>query len=728
MTQLDNRNHTMDISHLINELNDAQRESVTIGNNNLVVIAGAGSGKTKVLVHRIAWLIQTQNISTASIIAVTFTNKAAAEIRARVESLLKENVNGMWLGTFHSLCHRLLRIHWKESNLPEGFQIIDTDDQLRLIKKIHKELNLDDNQFPAKKSQYFINKNKEQGVRANQVTTDNNPFTKQMIQIYQVYEDHCQRSGLVDFSELILRTIELFKNNPNIIQHYQKRFQHILVDEFQDTNPLQYQWVKLLSATGYVTIVGDDDQSIYSWRGAQADNIYKFKEEFEDVITVKLEQNYRSCGNILTAANALIANNSNRLDKKLWTKDNEGDKIQIYNAYNEIDEAKFIIDHIKYQIENNDKNCADFAILYRSNAQSRAIEEQFNQTNIPYRVYGGLRFYERAEIKDAIGYLRLIINHDDDAAFERIINTPPRGIGLATLDKLREFAKSQNTPLWQASKTLSKQSALTARASLALTKFHDLIEQPELTDITQPLHEQTEKIIKSSGLIEHLQKQPNQENTAKIENLQELITATKQYANQHETETMPAILGFLAHTSLDSDSQSKQPADKCTQLMTLHAAKGLEFDTVFITGLEEELFPHKMSSRDPKQLEEERRLCYVGMTRARKSLFLTYAECRRLYGNENYQQASRFIYEIPAELKHEIRLHNTSNYQNNTHQPTAKQTGTSFQLGQHIKHPKFGEGVILNFEGNKESGRVQVRFYEHGVKWLLCQYAKLETI
>ena len=723
----------MDVSHIIDDLNEAQREAVCAPPEHVLVLAGAGSGKTRVLVHRIAWLVKTEGLSPYGILAVTFTNKAAAEMRGRIEDLLQLPVGGMWVGTFHSLAHRLLRTHWKDAGLPQTFQILDSEDQQRAIKRVIRSLDLDDTQWPAKQSQWFINARKDEGQRPEHIEHFGDPYQKTMIRIYQAYEEMCQRSGLVDFAELLLRAHELWLKNPHVLAHYQERFRHILVDEFQDTNSIQYAWVRILAGNkSRVFAVGDDDQSIYGWRGAKIENIQQYTRDFPGTRTVKLEQNYRSTGNILNAANALIANNDDRLGKNLWTADADGAAIQLYSAFNERDEARFIADQIQDWVDDG-KPYKDNAILYRSNAQSRVIEEALIQAGIPYRVYGGMRFFERAEIKDALAYLRLIANRHDDAAFERVVNTPTRGIGDKTVSAARDYARQHNVALWAAAEALIEQKQLPARATSALSTFLELITRMASDIDGMDLYEQMEHTLHHSTLLEHYKKERGEKGQARVENLEELVNAAK-YFEQAETpedeEEMDELSAFLSHAALEAGDNQTDGSQDGAQLMTLHSAKGLEFPQVFLAGVEEGLFPHQMSLDEPGRLAEERRLCYVGITRARQRLFLTHAETRRLYGNETYPHRSRFISEIPAELMEEVRMGGSVRYpassSSSGYSSVQEPSMGGMRLGQRVIHAKFGNGIVLNLEGQGAQGRVQVNFERHGSKWLMMEYANLQ--
>ena len=744
----------MDISHILNPLNDRQRQAVTAEASNLLVLAGAGSGKTRVLVHRIAWLIATEGLSPHGILAVTFTNKAANEMRLRIEELLQRPIGGMWVGTFHGLAHRLLRAHWKEAGLPEKFQILDADDQYRLVKRVHKSLEIDENKWPAKQCQWFINEQKDEGLRAASIETYGDEYTVIMAKVYASYEQACDRGGMVDFGELLLRSHELWLKSPELLAHYQKRFQHILVDEFQDTNAIQYAWLRVLAGKeAQVTAVGDDDQSIYGWRGARIENIQQFSQDFPGTETVRLEQNYRSSANILKSANTLIAFNQGRLGKELWTEDLEGEPISLYSAFNEQDEARFVCGQIEKWVNSGNK-ASEAAILYRSNAQSRELEEALLRVNMPYRIYGGFRFYERLEIRNAMAYLRLIASRDDDAAMERVINTPVRGIGNKTLDLLRNVARTENISLWQSALKVTNEGLLPARASLSITGFLNLINDLEAFASNKDLHELCDQTILRSGLIQHHEKEGGEKAKIRKENLMELVNAAKAFTmeeiDDEDEGSLMGILGaFIDKAALDAGDTQAGAGEDAVQLMTLHSAKGLEFPSVFITGLEEGLFPHKMSMDTQSGLEEERRLCYVGITRAEQKLTLSYAESRRLYGEETLTRPSRFLGELPQELLEEIRLQGRITRSSYAHDyaknkdisaghgtiPAAAggissgdNLGGSINLGQRVKHPKFGEGIVLNYEGKGKNARVQINFDEVGGKWLVMSYARLEAI
>ncbi len=727
----------MDVSKILDPLNSAQRGAVCHANGHALVLAGAGSGKTRVLVHRIAWLIDAENISPFSILAVTFTNKAAAEMRGRIETLLGIPASGMWVGTFHGIAHRLLRAHWQEAELPQNFQILDSDDQLRTLKRLIREMGLDDSQWPAKEAQWYINAHKDEGVRAGQVVLHRGQkddlHLLQMIEIYKQYEALCQRSGMIDFAEMLLRAKELWQKRPDVLQHYRERFQNILVDEFQDTNSIQYAWIKLLAGdSGRVFAVGDDDQSIYGWRGAKIENIHQYSRDFKPAEMYRLEQNYRSTANILNAANGLIANNTDRLGKELWTEDADGELIQVYSAFNEIDEANYIVDNIQARI-NEGYQRSECAILYRSNAQSRVLEESLIMAGMPYRVYGGLRFFDRQEIRDVLAYLRLMANRNDAPAFERIINTPTRGIGNKTLEMVRTTANEQNLTLWQAVLSVIENKLLTARALTALQVFVDLINEHAEVIQNLSLSEKIEHVVHHSGLEAHYEKEKGERGRARIENMQELVQAGVNFEAedwQTEDENMDELSAFLSHAALEAGEGQADEWDDCVQLMTLHSAKGLEFKQVYICGVEEGLFPHRLSAEDPVRLEEERRLCYVGMTRAMENLSLSYAEKRRIYGQDSYPTPSRFLKEIPQACLHQIRT--ASFAQQAISQTTSRYTekpqtdnGMNISLGQRVLHPSFGEGMVMNYEGEGRHARIQINFEEVGSKWLVMEYANL---
>jgi DNA helicase-2/ATP-dependent DNA helicase PcrA len=725
----------MDVSHLLDELNDAQRAAVATESQHTLVLAGAGSGKTRVLIHRLAWLIQVEHVSPLSIMAVTFTNKAAGEMRERAQNLLQVSARSMWIGTFHGIAHRLLRMHWEEAGLQENFQILDSDDQHRIIRRLIKEEGLDEAQWPARQAQWYINARKDEGQRPQAIEHMDNPVTAQWVRIYEIYQAYCDRAGLVDFADLLLRAHELWLNNPGLLDHYRNRLTHLLVDEFQDTNAIQYAWIRMLAGdSGSVLVVGDDDQSIYGWRGAQVENMQHFNRDYADVQTIKLEQNYRSTGNILNAANALISNNDDRLGKTLFTEGDEGSKISLYSAFNEQDEARFVIEQIEQWLGKG-RRAEEAAIIYRTTAQSRLFEEYLLRATIAYRVYGGQRFFERAEIKDALAYLRLIQNPNDDAAMERVINTPTRGIGQKTLSTLRLQARESSLPLWQAAQECIRQHALPTRALAAINAFMQLISDMREQMGEWTLGNQMQGVIENSQLVTHYEKEPREKMESRVENLRELVNAAEAFVLPLEDEEagMSDLQSFLSHAALEAGETQGEAWDDCVQLMTLHSAKGLEFPMVFIVGMEDGLFPHQRSLTDAGgQLEEERRLCYVGVTRAREQLCLSHAEVRRMYGSENHCRPSRFLNEIPAELINEIRPRVQHQQPwGSPRQPQYPKTtsnidqGWPFQLGANVSHKKFGIGTVISFEGSGEHARVQVNFNRAGAKWLVLAYANL---
>ena len=721
---------------LIASLNDGQRQAVTASLGRQLVLAGAGSGKTRVLVHRIAWLIQLENASPHSILSVTFTNKAAAEMRARIEQMLGHNPAGMWVGTFHGLAHRLLRAHWQEAGLSESFQILDSDDQQRLIKRVIRELGLDEQRWPPRQSQWFINGQKDEGIRPQNIQPGGDLFLATQLSIYQAYEAACARAGVIDFAELLLRALDLWRDKPGLLEHYQRRFRHILVDEFQDTNAVQYAWLRMLAKGGEsLMVVGDDDQSIYGWRGAKIENIQQFGTDFADSEIIRLEQNYRSTAGILKAANALIANNQGRLGKELWTEDGDGEPISLYAAFNEHDEARYVVESIEDALRKDGLKRSEIAILYRSNAQSRVLEEALLREKIPYRIYGGQRFFERLEIKNAMAYLRLLDGRGNDAALERVINVPARGIGEKTVEAIRAFAREQDLSMWEAIRLMVANKALPGRASGALAGFIELIDNLAAKVLSMPLHLMAQTVIEQSGLITYHKEEKGEKGQARVENLEELVSAARTFENDEDDELSP-LQAFLSHASLEAgDTQAAENEDSI-QLMTLHSAKGLEFPQVFLVGMEEGLFPHKMSLEEPGRLEEERRLAYVGITRAMQKLVISYAETRRLYGSETYNKVSRFVREIPPQLVQEVRLSNSVTRPFNSSSSMSGSSlfagsavpDTGFNLGQRVRHSLFGEGTILNFEGAGAQARVQVNFEDEGSKWLMLGYAKLEAL
>ncbi len=723
----------MDVTAIIDSLNDAQRQAVSAPARAMLVLAGAGSGKTRVLVHRIAWLIKIEHIAPHNILAVTFTNKAAKEMRGRVEDLLNISARSMWIGTFHGLAHRFLRQHNEEAKLPSTFQVIDSDDQLRLIKRLMKSMQIDDKRWPPKQMVWFINAQKDEGIRAKDIPETQDLYLQVQLSIYRAYEDLCARSGLVDFAELLLKAHETLRDNAELLAFYRDRFKHVHVDEFQDTNTIQYAWLRLLTeGQDNLFVVGDDDQSIYGWRGAKIENMFNFQKHYPNHQLVRLEQNYRSTGNILKASNALIACNEGRMGKELRTDSGDGDLISLYSAFNEQDEAYFVVERIrKWVAEGNLR--AGVAILYRSNAQSRQFEEKLMATGTPYRVYGGLRFFDRLEIKNALAYLYLMAHKDNDAAFERIINTPTRGVGAKTIDEIRQLARREELTLWAAMVELIKTEHFTPRAANALKGFAILINKLIKESDGLDLYEQVKLVIESSGLIAFHKKEKGDKGEARVENLEELVNAARQFEyDEDSAEGASELDVFLTHAALESGDAQGDDFDDCVQLMTMHSAKGLEFPMVFMVGLEEGLFPSQQSVDDPGRLEEERRLCYVGMTRAMQLLYISYAESRRLYGKENYPRPSRFLKEIPAEQLQEIRMRaNVTKPVLPTKQKMGKiAPGTSgrYKLGQRVSHAKFGEGVVLQVDGQGAQERVQINFATAGMKWLMLSYAKLDVL
>ncbi|HEY1875514.1 MAG TPA: DNA helicase II [Steroidobacteraceae bacterium] len=728
----------MDLSPILNPLNEAQRAAVTAPLGPVLVLAGAGSGKTRVLTHRIAWLIQAEGASPHGVLAVTFTNKAAGEMRSRIERLLGMPGESLWIGTFHGIAHRLLRIHWREASLTQGFQILDSEDQQRLIRKILKAAELDESRWAPREVQWFINNNKDEGRRPQHLKDGNDPTRAQLIKLYAAYEEACARNGVVDFAELLLRAFELWRDNPSLLAHYRRRFRHVLVDEFQDTNAIQYAWMQLLappapaetdvdsSRAGHPFVVGDDDQSVYRFRGARAENLQHFRRDYPQSQLFRLEQNYRSTATILEAANGLIAHNASRLGKTLWTSGARGEPIRLYTAFNERDEAEFVTHRIREYVAQGGLR-REVAILYRSNAQSRVFEEAFLSARMPYRVYGGLRFFERAEIKDALAYLRLIANRRDDASFERVVNLPARGVGAKSLDALREAARGAGSSLWEAAAACDGRGLLGAKAAGAVHGFMALIERLTRETAQLALHEQVDQVLKATGLIEHYRREKADRGEARVENLDELVSAARGFIP--EASELSPLEAFLAHAALEAGEGQADEWEDCVQMMTLHNAKGLEFPVVFLTGLEEGLFPHQRSFSDLEGLEEERRLCYVGMTRAMRQLYLSYAEQRRLHGIDSYGQVSRFVREVPEGLIEEVRPRVQVSRPVAVGRFRAEEPAVGgVRLGARVRHGKFGDGVVLNLEGSGAHARVQVNFERQGTKWLMVQYANLQTL
>ena len=740
----------MDVSHLLDSLNERQREAVAASRGSSLILAGAGSGKTRVLVHRVAWLIQAEGLSPYAILAVTFTNKAAAEMRGRIEELLALPVRGMWVGTFHGIAHRLLRAHYKDADLPQNFQILDADDQLRLVKRVMASLEIDEKRWSPRQATWWINSQKDEGRRPASIEDYEELYLKTHLAIYRAYEEACRRGGMVDFAELLLRAHELWLKNPEILKHYQNRFAALLVDEFQDTNTIQYAWLRVLAGDNdNLLVVGDDDQSIYGWRGARIENIQQFTKDFPNATTIRLEQNYRSTSNILKAANGLIDKNASRLGKELWTDVGDGDSILLYAGYNEVDEARYIVERIKSWVDEGNKY-TEAAVLYRSNAQSRVLEEALLRSQVPYRIHGGHRFFERAEIRNALAYMRLISNRDADAAFERVVNTPTRGIGERSVAEIRALAMSSDISLWRAAHKMVDEKLLNGRARNSVTGFLDTVDELDKQTSDFELGELVEIVVTQSGLKDYHEKEGGERGRARLENMAELVTAARTFdpeedatfttdATEPGEEPAPALTRleeFLNRAALEAGEGQGDPNADCVQLMTMHSAKGLEFPLVFLAGMEDGLLPHIMSIEDPAKLEEERRLCYVGVTRAMKHLYLTYAESRRIHGRETSNRPSRFIGEIPEDVISEIRSGNTLVRPRATRTtrggfspPEAVEVvGTNLKLGQRVCHQKFGEGVILNYEGEGSSARVQVNFATEGSKWLVMAYADLQPV
>jgi DNA helicase II / ATP-dependent DNA helicase PcrA len=727
----------LDITHILEGLNEPQRNAVSAPVGNTLVVAGAGSGKTRVLVHRIAWLIDVERLSPQSILAVTFTNKAAAEMRVRIEELLNLSVRTMWVGTFHGLAHRLLRMHSQEARLPKNFQILDADDQLRLVKRCMRAMDIDEQKWPARQAVWFINGQKDEGRRAHQVTPGDDLFQITHKKIYESYEEICDQGGLIDFAELLLRSHELLLNNPALLAHYQERFQNLLVDEFQDTNTIQYAWLRVLAGKqGSVMAVGDDDQSIYGWRGAKIENIHQFSTDFEPVETIRLEQNYRSTQTILDAANGLIKRNSDRLGKNLWSDGPTGEPIKIYSGYNDLDEARFIVERTQGHIDEGGSP-DEVAILYRSNAQSRVIEEAMLRANIAYQIYGGQRFFERVEIKNALAYMRLMDDRHSDTAFERVVNVPTRGIGDKSVEAIRSLARERGISLWQAAKEGLHEGLLPGRAKTTVVTFIALIDDLAEAVATMELHELADHVIDASGLMTYHRQERGERGLARQENLEELVSACRQFSGElvfpfedSSPGEVTVLQEFLDQVALDSgDRQANQGPS--VQMMTLHSAKGLEFPLVFLGGLEEGLFPHRMSADEPGRMEEERRLAYVGITRAMRELYLTYAETRRLHGQDSYNRPSRFLLEIPQELVSEVRMNGAVERPFTRPSKGAlfvEENEFGFRIGQGVAHGKYGEGVILQMEGSGDRAKVEVNFPGVGAKWLMVGYANLQVI
>ena len=725
----------MDVSHLLDDLNPAQREAVSAPPGHYLVLAGAGSGKTRVLTHRIAWLNEVQGVPAHGILAVTFTNKAAGEMRARADAQLRHGARGMWIGTFHGIAHRLLRLHWNEAKLPEAFQVLDSDDQLRLVKRVAQQLELDDGRFPPRQIAWWINAQKDEGRRPQHIQPGDDPWTDALRRAYALYQERCDRAGLVDFAELLLRAHELLRDTPALLAHYRARFGELLIDEFQDTNAIQYAFVRVLAGdTGRVFVVGDDDQAIYGWRGAKVENVQQFLRDFPGSKTIRLEQNYRSSANILNAANAVISHNPDRIGKQLWTDSGEGEPVDVYAAYNEMDEARFVVGRIRQWVHDGG-SWREAAVLYRSNAQSRALEEVLLAEQVPYRVYGGMRFFERAEVKDTLAYLRLVANRADDAAFERTVNTPVRGIGDRTLDEVRRRARAASVSLWQAASALVADNALAARARNAVAGFLTLVEALDAETSDLALKDRVDHVLSRSRLREHWSSEARGQLDAesRLENLDELVSVASRFSRAElddGQESMSELVAFLSYAALEAGEGQAQADEDGVQLMTLHSAKGLEFPLVFLVGVEEGVFPSSKSLEESGRLEEERRLAYVGITRARKKLVMTYAESRRIHGMDMYGMPSRFLREIPAQLLNEVRPR-VQVARPMAPPPRAAHPAIetpSLKLGQGVIHASFGRGVVTDYEGGGAHARVQVNFDEAGSKWLVLAFANLQPL
>ena len=724
----------MDVQAGLDKLNEEQRAAVTAPRGHYLILAGAGSGKTRVLVHRIAWYLANRQAEPYGILAVTFTNKAAREMRQRLETLIRSPTAGMWVGTFHAIAHRILRRHWQEAGLRQDFQILDGEDQYRVVRRTIRRLQLDEKQWEPARLRGFINNSKEQSLRPWNVEADGED-RETTLRVYREYHEYCEQNGLVDFAELLLRVHELFLKRGEVLAHYRGRFRHVLVDEFQDTNALQYAWLRLfVGEKGCLYAVGDDDQSIYSWRGARSDNMLRFREDFAGGRLLLLERNYRSSSNILSLANALIAHNGKRLGKNLWTWEQEGDKIGLYTAFNEKNEAAFLVEQLT-QRRDDGADLGEAAILYRTSAQSRPIEEALLQSGMPYRIYGGLRFYERREIKDALAYLRLALAPDDDPAFERIVNVPTRGIGPRTLDGLRRIAGRERCSLWRAAKRMTADGELPSRSRNALTGLLDLLARMRKEIPGLPLAEAIRAVNEGSGLPEYYRRQPGERGLARVENLEELVAAAAAFEETGDVpEDMSPAAAFLAHTALDAGERAEGD-ERGVNLMTLHSAKGLEFEQVFIVGLEEGLLPHQLCLTDTAQLEEERRLCYVGITRARRRLTLTWAMRRWLHGLQRPCMRSRFLDEMPglqdlapwggladredAPVSEEMNVPLPGG-------DAAIDAISGLTIGQRVIHPTFGEGVVLGLDLHRDQLRVRVRFAAKGSKWLIAELARLQ--
>jgi DNA helicase-2/ATP-dependent DNA helicase PcrA len=739
-------------------LNERQHQAVTLPHQSALILAGAGSGKTRVLTTRIAWLIQTGQVSPAGLLAVTFTNKAAKEMLVRISSMLPINPRGMWVGTFHGLCNRLLRAHYRDAGLPQTFQILDSQDQLALVKRLLKAANVDEERYPPRQVAWYINNHKDQGRRDADADAYD-ATTRRMQELYAIYDEQCQREGVVDFAELLLRCFELLSRNEILQQHYRERFRHILVDEFQDTNRLQYQWLCLLAGgragaaaqpgDTVIFAVGDDDQSIYAFRGASSANMQSLQKDFAIETVIKLEQNYRSHGHILDAANALIKHNERRLGKDLWTDESKGEPLRVYEADSDLDEASFIVGEVK-SLVGDGVRLSDIALLYRSNAQSRVLEHALFNSAISYRVYGGLRFFERQEIKHALAYLRLLASDADDGALLRVINFPARGIGNRTLEQLQDSARASGESLWAAARAMASVRGPKAAGSAdiiphpatlkGVPAFVALMTQLRNATAALPLPEIIEHVIEQSGLKQHYKGE--REGADRLSNLDELVNAAAAFVADESIEER-GLAAFLAHASLEAGDNQAQAGTDALQMMTVHSAKGLEFHSVFISGLEEGLFPHENSLSEADGKEEERRLMYVALTRARRRLYLSYAQSRMLHGQTRYNIVSSFMREIPEKLLKPVNRARLSapppprqGYANQAggrgatpavvRESGFADTSSPWRVGQNVKHPKFGAGVIINAEGRGADARVQVNFHHNGTKWLALEFARLE--
>jgi len=721
----------MAISNAMDTLNPAQRQAVCAPPGHYLVLAGAGSGKTRVLTQRIAWLHQTHNVPLHHFFAVTFTNKAAAEMRQRINAQVAQISKGLWVGTFHGLAHRLLRLHWQQAKLPPSFQIMGNCEQLQWVKRIAKTLQLDDSSDSLQLLMGWINAQKEAGRRAEHIQpSPNNKLFETYRQAYIHYQQQCENSGLLDFGELLLRAHELLRDNTELLAHYQRRFQHLLVDEFQDTNTIQYAFIRLLAGElGHIFAVGDDDQAIYSWRGAKVENIRHFLNDFPNTKTLRLEQNYRSTSAILQAANAIISHNAQRMGKKLWTNHQQGEPVTLFAAADENDEADYVVQRTKKWVAQGG-SYADIAVLYRTHIQTRAFERALTHAQIPYRIRSGLRFFERTEIRDVLAWLRLLAHRDDDVAFERAINTPKRGIGPSTLGHIQQLAQSQSISLWKASQAIIKNTVFNKNRQKKLSLFIELVEQLAAETHGMALHELINHVITRIALREHWLKTSSHEleGQSRCENLDEARCFVAHDSNE-EALTLSELEAFLSYAALESGDNPEQNEEKCVQLMTLHAAKGLEFPLVFLAGMEDGLLPSARSLQHPTLLDEERRLAYVGITRAQQQLILSYAKERLLYGKKIYYPQSRFLAEIPPHLLHKVRPGTQRLYQPvNSLEPTMQQEVPALPLGSRVSHQIYGQGTVIGSQGSQTHAQVHIAFDDKGSKWLVLAYANLTVI